>query len=269
MTGFGNHWIRRLDWKRTGISKPYCGLEKTCYQINSVQPRSVGQSDVRANVDRSSRGHSVKLPKLIIDKFDGEISAWEELWNQYDLRKRKDKLFLSENKMNKGTTGKHRGPWDTRHCIKGIRTDMEARKWWLCSTSIAQCSEVKGEYMPPALHILYASLTDSEVCIICASELCETNLRLIYFYKAFFVLAEGYRSLWSHLPWSYPWILSTKHRYRELLIQHCHKKFLHSGTQNTLQSCQRQVRHLDFKGQTVCQSYSIVGRWFICMKFKA
>lgn len=31
-----------------------------------------------------SSGHSVKLPKLIIDKFDGEISAWQEFWNQFE-----------------------------------------------------------------------------------------------------------------------------------------------------------------------------------------
>lgn len=36
------------------------------------------------NHERWPEKQSVKLPKLVIDKFTGEISKWQEFWSQYE-----------------------------------------------------------------------------------------------------------------------------------------------------------------------------------------
>ncbi len=33
---------------------------------------------------RSHNQRTVKLPKLVIDKYSGEISQWQEFWSQYE-----------------------------------------------------------------------------------------------------------------------------------------------------------------------------------------
>lgn len=50
----------------------------------SSRDSTTRQSDVSASAERSHNRQPVKLPKLIIDKYDGEISAWQEFWNQYE-----------------------------------------------------------------------------------------------------------------------------------------------------------------------------------------
>lgn len=63
----------------------------------------------------------------------------------------------------------------------------------------------------------------------------------------------------------HPWILPTKHRYYELLIQRCHEVVLHSGTRDPL--IQVRDRFWILKGRQLINQ--IVGRCPVCKRFKA
>ena len=49
-----------------------------------VSDASMNDSFERSNASHSMTSHqTVRLPKLVIDKYDGEISQWQEFWSQY------------------------------------------------------------------------------------------------------------------------------------------------------------------------------------------
>lgn len=47
-------------------------------------PVSERMSDANSGTVRSESGQTVKLPKLVIEKYDGDVSQWQEFWSQYE-----------------------------------------------------------------------------------------------------------------------------------------------------------------------------------------
>lgn len=64
---------RVLTWKARASRCVQTALEP-------VRPRVSDTSSVR-----SLNNQTVKLPKLMIEKYSGEISQWQEFWSQYEM----------------------------------------------------------------------------------------------------------------------------------------------------------------------------------------
>ncbi|KAK0150106.1 hypothetical protein N1851_009131 [Merluccius polli] len=53
--------------------------------VSRDDPRPAWLSDVSANTAGSQRSNpTVRLPKLMIEKFNGDVSLWQEFWSQYE-----------------------------------------------------------------------------------------------------------------------------------------------------------------------------------------
>lgn len=104
-----------------------------------------------SDTERSPRGQSVKLPKLIISKFNGDISLWQDLWNQYETAIHKNDVLSKTEKFNYLKTS----DWC---CLKGNRgTDDDRRQ--LRSRDRSDAEPVRKE--GPAHQCTYDKIAES------------------------------------------------------------------------------------------------------------
>ncbi len=62
----------------------------------------------------------------------------------------------------------------------------------------------------------------------------------------------------------HPWVLPTKHKYSELLVQYCHETVMHSGVRDTL--VQMRENYWALKGRQLVKK--VVSRCYICLKLQ-
>lgn len=74
------------DYKQCVISFKSCAQRMIRTKEDQSQSQAATQHRVSDASSANSLAHtqSVKLPKLIIDKYDGDVSRWQEFWSQYE-----------------------------------------------------------------------------------------------------------------------------------------------------------------------------------------